>query len=85
MPASASTIVALDRDGATLDVTVKSCSGAGLGTLRRWLDDGKAEVLLLSGSGSKDQPLVLVNWATWNKVARTILPPRPDHPRSPEL
>jgi hypothetical protein len=75
MPVSTPAIVALDRDGDTLEVAVKSCSGDGLRTLQRWLDAGNAEVLLLSGG--KGKPLVLLGWETWNKVARTILPPRP--------
>jgi hypothetical protein len=75
MPASTPAIVALDRDGATLDCAAKTCSGDGLKTLHRWLGDGKAEVLLLHNG--KGKPLVLVNWDTWNKVARTIVPPRP--------
>jgi hypothetical protein len=36
------------------------------------LGDGKAEVLILhSGRG---EPLVLLSWGTWNRVARTIAP-----------
>lgn len=70
-PASAPEIVALDRDGLPLDCAAKICSGTGLSTLQRWIGDGKAEVLLLHNGRGK--PLVLVNWDTWNRVARTVV------------
>jgi hypothetical protein len=76
MPSAAPAIVALDRNGVRLDCAVKTCSGDGLGTLQRWLGDGKAEVLLLHDG--KGKPLVLVNWDTWTRVARTIAPQPPD-------
>ena len=72
MPSAAPAIVALDRNGVRLDCAVKTCSGDGLGTLQRWLGDGKAEVLLLHDG--KGKPLVLVNWDTWTRVARTVAP-----------
>jgi hypothetical protein len=72
MAASTPAIVALDRNGATLNCAAKICSGDGLKTLHRWLGDGKAEVLLLHNG--KGKPLVLVNWDTWTRVARTIAP-----------
>ena len=72
MPSAAPAIVALDRNGVRLDCAVKTCSGDGLSTLQRWLGDGKAEVLLLHDG--KGKPLVLVNWDTWTRVARTIAP-----------
>jgi hypothetical protein len=37
MPSAAPAIVALDRDGLTLDCATKICSGTGLSTLQRWL------------------------------------------------
>jgi hypothetical protein len=74
MPSAAPTIVALDRDGLTLDCATKICSGTGLSTLQRWLGDGKAEVLLLTNGKSK--PLVLVNWDTWTRAVCTIVPHR---------
>jgi hypothetical protein len=77
MPSAAPAIVALDRDGLPLDCAAKVCSGTGLSTLQRWLGDGKAEVLLLHNG--KGKPLVLVNWDTWNRVARTVV--RGDIPR----
>jgi hypothetical protein len=73
---SAPEIVALGYDGTPLNCATKICSGSGLDTLQRWLGDGKAEVLLL-GNG-KSKPLVLVNWDTWTRVARTIAPQQPD-------
>jgi hypothetical protein len=76
VPDASPTIVALDRNGVRLDCAVKTCSGDGLGTLQRWLGDGKAEVLLLHNG--KGKPLVLVNWDTWTRVARTIAPQQPD-------
>jgi hypothetical protein len=72
MPAGAPAILALDRDGLPLDIATKSCSGAGLGTLRRWLEGDQAEVLLLHNG--RGEPLVLTRWSTWRRVARTILP-----------
>ena len=54
------------------DCATKACAGNRVKTLRRWLDDGKADVLILhSGRG---EPLVLLSWGTWNRVARTIAP-----------
>jgi hypothetical protein len=82
MPDASPAIVALDRDGLTLDCAAKTCSGDGLKTLQRWLGDGKAEVLLLHNG--KGKPLVLVNWDTWNRVARTVVKGDvPDNPRHP--
>lgn len=80
MPSAAPAILALDRDGHTLDCVAKTCSGDGLKTLQRWLGDGKAEVLLLHNG--KGKPLVLVNWDTWNRVARTVV--RGDLPDEPQ-
>ena len=71
MPDASPAIVALDRDGLPLDCAAKICSGSGLSTLQRWLGDGKAEVLLLHNG--KGKPLVLVNWDTWTRVARTVV------------
>ena len=56
-----------------------SYRGTGLSTLQRWLGDGKAEVLLLHNG--KGKPLVLVNWDTWNRVARAVKGDIPDEPR----
>lgn len=65
-------IVALDRDGLPLDCATKACAGDGVKTLRRWLDDGKADVLILHNG--RGEPLVLLSWGTWNRVARAIAP-----------
>jgi hypothetical protein len=43
----------------------------GLKTLRRWLDAGGADVLLLANG--KGKPLVLLTWEAWNRVARTVV------------
>jgi hypothetical protein len=65
-------IVALDHDGQPLTCAVRTCSGTGLSTLQRWLGDGGADVLLLHNG--RGEPLVLVSWDTWSRVARTIAP-----------
>jgi hypothetical protein len=71
MPAAAPAILALDRDGLPLDVAAKTCTGTGLGTLRRWLEGDGAEVLLLHNG--RGEPLVLTRWSTWQRVARTVV------------
>jgi hypothetical protein len=50
---------------------VKVCSGTGLDTLRRWLGDGDASILILHNGGGR--PLVLASWDAWNRVAQTII------------
>ena len=70
MPDKSPAIIALDRDDLTLDCATKACAGDGVKTLRRWLDDGKADVLILHNG--RGEPLVLLSGGTWNRVARTI-------------
>ena len=72
VPDKSPAIIALDRDDLTLDCATKACAGDGVKTLRRWLDDGKADVLILHNG--RREPLVLLSWGTWNRVARTIAP-----------
>jgi hypothetical protein len=89
MPASALEILALDRDGRPLNCAVKSVEGGdGLKTLRRWLDAGGADVLLLANG--KGKPLVLMSWEAWNRVGRTVVrgdfseePRQPGYDHSP--
>ena len=72
-------IVALDHDSLPLSCAAKACSGAGLETLKRWMGEGEADALLLHNGRGK--PLVLVNWDTWNRVARTVVRSElPDEP-----
>ena len=75
-------IIAFGHDGAALSCATKTCTGTGLSTLQRWLGDGKAEVLLLHNGRGK--PLVLVDWDTWTRVARTVVNgDYPDEPLQP--
>jgi hypothetical protein len=69
MPAAAPAIVVLDNAGEPLDCRAKVCSGTGLNTLKLWL--AESDVLFLSNR--RGQPLVLLSWTTWNRVARAGL------------
>jgi hypothetical protein len=66
-------IVTLDQDGVPMNCAAKTCSGAGLSTLQRWLGEGEVDVLRLHNGRSK--LLVLVSWDAWSRVARTIIKP----------
>jgi len=69
MPAAAPAILALDRDGLPLDIATKTCTGTGLGTLRRWLEE--ADVVFLSNR--RGTPVVLLSFESWNRVSRTVV------------
>jgi hypothetical protein len=75
MPNASPEITAFDRDGLPLRCAAKVCSGAGPATLRRLLDEEAADALIVHDR--RGEPLVLVTWESWNRMARTTVQTTP--------
>jgi hypothetical protein len=75
MPAAAhitsADVIVLSHDGEALSCAAKSCTGAGIETLKRWLDQSETDVLFLSNR--RGTPVVLLSFDSWNRVARTVV------------
>jgi hypothetical protein len=63
-------VVVLDREGQQLSCAAKSCSGVGIETLFRWFKEAETDVLFLRNR--RGEPVVLLSFDSWNRVARVV-------------